>query len=321
MTIKNFKDKILAGGQLTVEEALWLADIQHFDPQELWDAAAEITAKFSPRKFDSCSIVNARSGKCSEDCKWCAQSAHYSTGAAVYPLVDKKTCLDLAEYNREQGVGRYSLVASGRAVTGAALDKICDYYEEMTRRGGVYLCASLGLLGRPELEKLRAAGVERYHCNLETAPSHFSTLCTTHTQEEKIATLREARAVGMEICSGGIIGMGETHAQRVELAVKLREVEPDSIPINILHPIEGTPLAEEAPLTREEVLTTVAVFRLIHPRVALRFAGGRDRISPETQREALRVGINGAIMGDLLTTIGSQIAADREMVRECGYEF
>lgn len=321
MTIKNFKDKILAGGQLTTEEALWLADTQHFDQQELWDAAAEITAKFAPRKFDSCSIVNARSGKCSEDCKWCAQSAHYTTGAAVYPLVDKQTCLDLAEYNRREGVGRYSLVASGRAVTGAALERICDYYAEMNRRGGLYLCASLGLLGRPELEKLREAGVERYHCNLETAPSHFSTLCTTHTQDEKIATLREARALGMEICSGGIIGMGETHAQRVELAVKLREVEPDSIPINILHPIEGTPLAEEAPLTREEVLTTVAVFRLIHPRVALRFAGGRDRISPATQREALRVGINGAIMGDLLTTIGSQIASDREMVRECGYEF
>lgn len=321
MKIQQFKEKILAGGSLTESEALWLADKQNFDSQELYAAAAEITERFGPKKFDSCSIVNARSGRCPENCKWCAQSAHFSTDAAIYPIVDKDTCINLAEYNRAEGIGRYSLVASGRAVKGAALDTMCDYYRELSHRGGIYLCASMGLLDRDDLAKLREAGVERYHCNLETAPSHFAALCTTHTQADKIATLRAARELGMELCSGGIIGMGETHAQRVELAVKLLEVAPESIPINILHPIPGTPLAESAPLTHEEVLDTVAVFRLIHPRAVLRFAGGRDRISPETQRMALKIGINGAIMGDLLTTIGSQIAADREMVKECGYEF
>ncbi|MDE5989060.1 MAG: biotin synthase BioB [Duncaniella sp.] len=319
--INDIKAKVLAGGSLSAEEAMNLIDLTPEEEDLLTEAAAEVTARFGSRDFDSCSIINARSGRCSEDCKWCAQSAHYKTGTNTYPLVDHDTCMALADYNRSRGIGRFSLVTSGRALGGEALETICGYYRELRRAGGMGLCASMGLLDIEALRKLREAGVERYHCNLEAAPSHFRTLCSTHTIEDKIKTIEAARETGMEICSGGIIGMGETRAQRVEFALALRRVNPVSIPINILVPIPGTPLEKAEPLSGREILLTVAIFRMIHPRAVLRFAGGRASIAKEIQCEALRIGINGSIMGDLLTTIGSQIDEDIEMVRSCGYNF
>ena len=192
---------------------------------------------------------------------------------------------------------------------------------EVRERYGLDTCASLGLLGREELQRLRDAGVRRYHCNLETAPSFFPSLCTTHTIADKLTTIRTARELGLEVCSGGIIGMGESMRQRAELALALREAEPVSIPLNILCPIPGTPLEHAKPLTEREVLHTVAVFRMVHPRVQLRFAGGRDRLSREGQLRAMRIGVNGAIVGDLLTTVGSTVAEDRRLTAEAGYEF
>lgn len=319
--IKYLKEKVLGGEDLTEAEALGLLDIAAADPEGLLEAAAEVTARFSSTDFDSCSIINARSGRCPEDCKWCAQSAHHHTEIDVYPLVDHDVCMKLADYNRSRGIGRFSLVTSGRSLGAKTLDKICDYYRELSSKEGIYLCASMGLLDLEAMKKLREAGVRRYHCNLESAPSHFPKLCTTHSIEEKIKTIEAAREAGLEICSGGIIGMGETPEQRVEFALALRKVRPASIPINILCPIPGTPLENAAPLTDEEILVTVAIFRLIHPRAVLRFAGGRAHISKEAQRRALRIGINGSIMGDLLTTVGSQIDEDIEMVREAGYNF
>ena len=319
--ITSLKEKVLTGGSLTEAEAMSLASVTPGELPALLDAAAEITSRFGSNDFDSCSIINARSGRCPEDCKWCAQSAHHKTNIEVYPLVDRKTCMDLAEYNRERGIGRFSLVTSGRTVSGKALDTICDYYTELSRRGGMGLCASMGLLDGDALRRLREAGVERYHCNLESAPSYFPTLCSTHSIEDKIKTIEAAREAGMEICSGGIIGMGETMEQRVEFALTLRRVNPASIPLNVLSPIPGTPLENSAPLTAEEILHTVAIFRFVHPHAVLRFAGGRALIDRDTQREALRIGINGSIMGDLLTTVGSQIDEDIEMIRACGYNF
>ncbi|MDE5800853.1 MAG: biotin synthase BioB [Paramuribaculum sp.] len=321
MDIRILKEKILAGGQIEASEALALARLDTAGQKKLREAAAEITAHFHSRKFDTCSIVNARSGRCSENCKWCAQSAHYSTGVKEYELVDHDTCIDLALYNRSQGVGRFSFVTSGRRLGGKAFSTLLDYYRELNDRHSIYLCASMGLLDEEQLRQLREAGVRRYHCNLETAPSHFPSLCSTHSIDDKMATIRAARAAGLEICSGGIIGMGETMEQRAEFALKLREAEPVSIPINILHPIPGTPLADAPALTPDEVLTTVAIFRMVHPRVVLRFAGGRDRLDVDTQKEAIRIGINGSIIGDLLTTIGSRIAEDKQMVADCGMEF
>ncbi len=320
MDIIAIKQRILAGGSVTAEEAYSLIDPCQCAPEALREAAAEVTRAFSPRTFDSCSIVNARSGRCPEDCKWCAQSAHYSTGADSYPVVDHDTCMRLADHNRAMGIGRYSLVTSGRALSGRPFETILGYFRELAATGGMGLCASMGLLTTDQMRQLRLAGVTRYHCNLETAPSHFPTLCSTHTIADKIKAMEAASEAGLEICSGGIIGMGETMRQRVEFALELRRVKPVSIPINILCPIPGTPLESQPPLSDDEILDTVAVFRLIHPHAVLRFAGGRMRINPDTQRRALRIGINGAIMGDLLTTIGSQIRQDMQMARECGYE-
>ncbi len=319
--IHKYKERILAGGDITAEEAMSLATLTPDERTALREAAAEITARFMPRQFDSCSIINARSGRCPEDCKWCAQSAHYDTSVNTYPLVDRDTCLEMGERNRQAGIRRYSLVTSGRTVAGKALDTVCSYYSALRDAGGLGLCASLGLLDREAMHRLREAGVTRYHCNLETAGSHFPTLCSTHTHEEKIATIEAAREAGMTICSGGIIGMGETREQRIEFALDLRRVSPVSIPINVLMPIPGTPLEHTEPLTDDEVLDTVAIFRLVHPKAALRFAGGRVLIPRHVQLEAMRIGINGAIMGDMLTTVGAQIEADKQLVAEAGYVF
>ena len=320
-TVNQLKDIILNGGNITAEQAYDL--VEHLDEvrDEIRAAAAEVTRKFCPPVFDSCSIINARSGKCPENCKWCAQSAHHKTSVSVYPLVSREECMKAADLNRSLGVRRFSLVTSGRAQRGDELDRACSYYKEMEREGGLKLCASMGLLSAEDLQKLYDSGVHRYHCNLEAAPSFFGELCTTHTVEDKIATIQAARRIGFEVCSGGIIGMGETMRQRVELALTLRRVEPVSIPLNILCPIKGTPLEDAKPLTDNEVLDTVALFRLIHPHVTLRFAGGRAALSRATQLEAMRLGVNGAIIGDLLTTLGSTVKEDKQMAAEAGYEF
>lgn len=320
MDIHSLKEKVLTGGELTEAEAYALIAPEVCPPEELWAAAAEVTARFGSKKFDTCSIVNARSGRCPEDCKWCAQSAHYPTDTLTYPVVERDVCLDLALYNKECGIGRYSLVTSGRALKGEAFETILGYYSELRKIEGLGLCASMGLLEPDQLRRLREAGVERWHCNLESAPSHFGKLCTTHTIEDKIRVIEQAREAGLEICSGGIIGMGESMEQRVEFALTLRRVRPVSIPLNVLSPIPGTPLEGMPKLTREELLTTAAMFRMVHPQAVIRFAGGRARIAPDVQREMIRIAVNGAIMGDLLTTVGSQIEEDMRMVKECGYE-
>lgn len=321
MTIKELKDKILSGGDITADEALALADIASENREELWASAQEITERLCPREFDSCSIINARSGKCPENCKWCAQSAHHHADVDVYPLISREECLRVAELNRSQGVKRFSLVTSGRKMSGKDLEQACSYIRELRDKGGLELCASMGLLNREELQQLKDAGVTRYHCNLEAAPGYFSKLCTTHTVEDKIQTILQARELGMEVCSGGIIGMGETVRQRVELALELRRIEPQSIPINVLSPIKGTPLENEPLISEEEVIDAVALFRFVHPRCIIRFAGGRARLGKEAKKRCLSIGFNGGIVGDLLTTLGATLNEDVEMITECGYKF
>lgn len=319
--LAKLKEKVLAGGEITAEEAYALCDIAPEIRNELYEAAAEITKAFCPVEFDSCSIVNARSGKCPENCKWCAQSAHFKTKVDIYPLIDRDELMRHADACRNAGIKRFSMVTSGRKMTGNDLDKACEYYAELTSQGGVSLCASMGLLTKDELQKLWDAGVRRYHCNLEAAPDHFSTLCSTHTVEDKIKTIEAAREIGFEVCSGGIIGMGETPRQRVGLALELRRVSPRSIPINILSPIPGTPLENSEPLAVEEILDAIALFRFVHPRVTLRFAGGRASLSRDAQLKAMRIGMNGSIVGDLLTTVGSTVEQDKSLVAEAGMTF
>ena len=311
--------RIAGGGEISPEEALRLLEAK--EPEALRAAARAVTAHFKPRTFDFCAIINARCGRCSEDCKWCAQSARYETGCDVFGWVGAKACADAAKAAEANGVVRISIVTSGRGQTPAQIEEICAALRAMRAAAGrIHLCASLGLVDEPSLAKLKAAGLQRLHCNLETAPSHFGSLCTTHTTAEKLATIRAARRLGFEICSGGIIGMGETDAQLVEFAFALKEIAPDSIPVNILDPIAGTPLGTRPPLDFGRILDSIAILRLVNPRTPLRFAGGRRLLTDEQAAEAIAVGIDAGIQGPLLTTPGKDYADDRQLALAAGYE-
>lgn len=307
----------MAGGQISREEAILLANDSQ--KQALYRAAGEIRDKFRGRFFDTCSIINARSGRCSENCKWCAQSAVFQTHIDEYDLVDENTCMEMARLNNAYGVDKFSFVTSGRSLSDRNIDRLCKYAVKIKAGMKINLCASMGLLKKEQLQKLMDAGITRYHCNLETSPRYFATLCSTHTVQEKIATLKAAREVGMDICSGGIIGMGEAMGDRIDMALLLRDLQVKSIPVNILNPIPGTPLEKTARLSDDEILTTIAVFRFIHPDAYLRFAGGRMLIE-HIEEQAIAAGINAAIVGDLLTTVGSKVLEDMEKVKTLGFE-
>lgn len=315
--IETLKQQVLSGRMIDKKQALMLA--ASTDKEALYEAAHQITHHFMGNKFDTCSIINAKSGNCSEDCKWCAQSGHYKTNVTLYPLLPAEECVRHATYNHKQGIGRFALVTSGKKVSDKDMVKITETIRRIKQACDIKCCASMGLLNREQLQVLYDSGTENYHCNIETAPSYFNTLCTTHTTQQKLETIRTARAIGFRICSGGIIGMGETMEQRIEMALLLQQEGILSIPLNILQPIPGTPLATAQPLTDEELLTTIALFRFINPKAYLRFSGGRARLSEDIQRKALYIGINAAIVGDLLTTIGSRVTDDKLLFTSEGY--
>lgn len=310
--------KIIEGYVLTYDEAVELCRSE--SSARLGEMADAVRTHFLGDRVDTCSIMNARSGRCSEDCKWCAQSAHYKTGCEVYDYSSPEDALKHAEISKKLGIARFSLVTSGRSIADSYIDKMCECFRAMRKLGGIGLCGSFGLLTASQFAKLKEAGMERFHCNLETAPSKFAELCSTHTTLDKIEAIKAARSVGMSICSGGIIGMGETMAQRVELACILREIGVDSIPMNILQPIKHTPLENVSPLSPDEILKTFAIFRLINPRAHIRFAGGRLSIR-DFQERALHSGISAILMGDMLTTVGSNVADDFKMLTRMGYKF
>lgn len=315
--IETLKKKVLDGGVISREEALLLTSER--DKQALYRASGEIRDKWVGRTFDTCSIINARSGKCSENCKWCAQSALFKTHIEEYDLVDEKTCMEMARLNADYGVDKFSFVTSGRALSDRHLERLCEYARKIKQQSDLHLCASMGLLKKTQMDKLVKSGITRYHCNLESSPRFFPTLCSTHTMEDKIATIQAAREAGLEICSGGIIGMGESMEDRIDLALTLRDLQVKSVPINVLNPIPGTPLEKTLPLNDNEILTTIAVFRFILPDSYLRFAGGRMLIA-HIETEAIEAGINAAIVGDLLTTVGSKVKEDIQKVKDLGFK-
>lgn len=315
--LDRLKQKALEGKGISVDEALALNDAYSAD--RLADAADEIRIKWCGDVIDTCSIINARSGLCGEDCKWCAQSRHYATGVDRYERVDAGKAVGEAMEHEAHAVRRYSLVTSGRAVSDSDLRYFCGLYRDIAAKSGIYLCASMGLLYREALQALKDAGVRRYHCNLEASSDYFGTLCSTHSHADKLRTIALAREVGLEVCCGGIIGMGEAMRQRLELARECGEAGAVSVPINILNPIPGTPLQDTPLISEEEIVRTVALFRFILPRQVLRFAGGRRRLSDAATRRCLRGGINGVLVGDMLNTIGNSVARDRRMFAELGY--
>ncbi len=314
---EELKSKIINENYvLGVNEALELT--KRRNRENLWKLADELRAHYQGNYFDTCSIVNARSGRCSEDCKWCAQSVHYKTAIDIYPLINNTKALQVARYNDSFNIRRFSFVTSGKSVSDAEVDKLCYYAEEIIDDTHLKLCASLGLVSLDELQRLYDSGVTRYHCNIESSPSFFKTLCTTHTTEQKIETIKNAKKVGMSVCSGGIIGMGETMRDRVNMALTLREIGVDSIPVNVLNPIKGTPLQNAAPLRAEEVMTSFAIIKVINPKAVIRMAGGQTIISKYKHR-LLKCGVSGAILGDMLTTGGDLIKNDLKMIRAAGF--
>lgn len=315
--IPELERRLTGGYRIGYDEALSL--LRTFPEERLFALAHRLRTRYQGKRIDTCSIMNARSGRCSEDCKWCAQSKFHRTDIQVYPLVNEPEALQEARHNASKGVRRFSLVTSGRSLTGKETEKICGIYRSIGSQVDIHLCASLGLLTREQLARLKESGVERYHCNLETAPSHFGTLCSTHTPEEKIQTIRWAREAGMSICSGGIIGMGESEEQRIEFAVALQRLGVDSIPVNVLNPIPGTALEKTPPLSDSQVLRTMAMMRIINPEADIRLAGGRNMIK-RIEAQALHCGVSASIVGDMLTTAGSDIDTDKAMFRAHGFE-
>lgn len=288
---------------------------------DLTALAKELTATKASNFFDTCSIINAKSGKCPENCKWCSQSAHNNSVVEIYDILSKEECLKLAKHNEEQGVKRFSLVTSGKRLTKNEVKKICNIIEHIRENSNISICVSLGLLSLEDMRDLLNAGATRYHCNLETAPSYFPKLCTTHTTADKIETLESAKDAGLDICSGGIIGMGEGFRERIELALTLKSLDVKSVPINLLNPIKGTPLENQPAMSSEDFLRTIAIFRIILPDAYLRFAGGRTLLSKATMEKAMEIGINSAIVGDMLTTIGCNISEDKALIKKMGYNF
>lgn len=314
--LEAVKKRALQGFPATIDEALELDG--SCTTEALSAAADEVRDRWCGDKVDTCSIVNARSGRCTENCKWCAQSRHFSTGIKEYEYIAPDEALKEAKGNAERGVGRFSLVTSGRKVAPADMERFCSIYRAIRRECDIRLCASMGLLSKVQLMQLKESGVERYHCNLETSSSYFPELCSTHTHEEKLRTIAAAREVGLDVCSGGIIGMGETMRQRLELAQEVRDAGAISMPVNILQPIKGTALENTPLIEEEEVIRSVALMRLVAPKLAIRFAGGRARLSAESTVRLLNGGVSGSIVGDLLTTIGKRIEDDFAMYESIG---
>lgn len=268
------------------------------------------------QRLELCSITNAKSGRCSEDCKFCAQSLTYKTHTPSYPLKDKEEMLVEAEKAKEIGAERFGIVTSGRGLSEREIAKIVEVVREIKEKVGIKLCASLGVLDRNSLLALKEAGLVRYHHNIETSPEFFPKVVSTHRFQERIETIKRAKEVGLEVCSGGIIGLGEDEEDRIKMASILNELNVISIPMNILVPIAGTPYEARPSLPIRDILRTIAIFRLILPHKTIKIAAGRESALKDFQGLAFLAGANGMLIGGYLTVKGREVEEDKRLVEE-----
>lgn len=316
MDIKKLADEIIGGRRITRQD-----DLNMFltcDLKELCEEADRIREHFIGDKVDLCSIINGRSGRCPEDCKYCAQSAHNHTSCEIYDFLPEEKIAEACKLNESEGVDRFSIVTSGRALSGGEFEKAVHAYKTMHAKCRIDLCASMGFLNAEQLHRLHEAGVTSYHHNIETSKRNFPNICTTHAYEQKLETLKLVKKEGMCACSGGIIGMGETWEDRLDMAVSLAELGIDSIPINALMPIEGTPLENQPRLTEDEILRTIAFFRYINPEANIRLAAGRALLTNDGEI-AFQSGASATITGNMLTTVAcATIRSDKQMLENLG---
>lgn len=309
-------EEIINGKRITRED-----DLSMFltcNLKELCKGADKIREACVGDKVDLCSIINGRSGRCPEDCKYCAQSAHNDTDCEVYDFLSEEKIVEACKINEREGVDRFSIVTAGKALTGEEFEKAIHAYETMKRECKIDLCASMGFLSEEQLHRLHKAGVTSYHHNIETSRRNFPNICTTHTYDMKIETLKKVKEEGMYVCSGGIIGMGETWEDRLDMAISLAEIGVDSIPINALMPIQGTPMEGLPQLTEDEILRTIAFFRYINPEAEIRLAAGRALMQNDGE-VAFCSGASATITGNMLTTAAcATIRSDRKMLEELG---
>ena len=317
-TIQSSADKVLAGGAVDRATALVLASAGNADLIDLFSAANRVREHFRGNAVDICSIVNAKSGACSEDCRYCAQSSHYATDAPVYPLIDVDRMAAAALEAKDNGARRFCIVTSGRGIDDAADLRSIAKGVERVREAGLSPCATLGTLSSDQLRYLKDAGLHRYHHNIETSREYFPKICTTHTYDERIELLVQARALGLSSCSGGILGMGETMQDRVNMAFVLRDLDVDSIPLNFLMPVPGTPLASLAPIGPLEALHAIALFRLILPKKEIRVCGGRGSALGDLHPLIFLAGADGFMIGNYLTRTGLDPRDDLAMLSSLG---
>lgn len=315
LTVAEIVERLIAGERLKKFD-----DVEIFlttPLEELQKGAGIIQRNFFGNHIDLCTIINGKSGRCGENCKYCAQAACHKTGVEVYDFLSEEKIFNAALKNQNIGVNRFSIVTSGRALIGKDFDKAISAYKLMHDKLKIELCASHGILKDEQFRKLREVGVKNYHHNIETSKRFFPQICTSHTYEDRINTIKLAQSLGLNVCSGGIIGMGESWQDRFDMAFALAELKIKSVPINVLNAVKGTALENLQPLDAETILRTVAIFRFILPDANIRLAAGR-KFLPDKGASAFLYGASASITGNMLTTSGTTIKGDFEILKKLG---
>lgn len=315
--------RVLAGGEISRQDAEWLFSLDNTgDIFDLMSWANRIRERFKGNKIHLCSIVNAKAGACSENCSFCAQSSFYQTGSPKYGFVDPEPVLEAADEANRNGVTAVGLVAAWKGLNeGPMLDEVCDRIQELAQSGKTRPDASLGIIKSQKVaDRLKAAGLECYGHNLETSRRFFPSQCSTHSYDDRIETIGYLKKAGIKICSGGIIGMGETREDRCDLAFSLKEIGANVVPINILNPIPGTPFEKTPPLPPMEILKTIACFRFILPRKEIMIAGGRTVNLRDMQSMVFTAGASALMVGNYLTTLNQSVEKDLQMLKDLGLD-